>query len=146
MQGALVIFIAMVVIGVILYVTDVLYFRKKYPQVVEPPKPEESAEGHGEGCCGTHLICEKTSLSPLSTEIIYYDDEELDRFKGKAAESYTPEETEEFRDILLTLMPSDVAGWARSLQLREINLPGEVRDELLMIVSEYRNALAEVIN
>ena len=138
MKGALVIFIAMVVIGIILYLTDIFYYRKKYPDVVEPPASADNEEGHGEGCCGTHLICEKTSLAPLSSEIIYYDDEELDRFRGRQAEEYTVEECEEFRDILLTLLPEDVAGWARSLQLREVTLPDDVRDELLMIVGELR--------
>ena len=140
MQGALVILIAMVVIGVILYLTDVFYYRKKYPG---HPKEEEKAsepqgESHGEGCCGMHLVCEKTSLSPVTDEIVYYDDEELDRFKGREADSYDAAETEEFRDILMTLLPSDVAGWARSIQLRGIQLPPEVKDELLLIVSEQR--------
>lgn len=32
MKGALVIFIAMVVIGIILYLTDVFYYRKRHPR------------------------------------------------------------------------------------------------------------------
>ena len=32
----------------------------------------------------------------------------------------------------------DIAGWARSLQLRHIPLPPEVSDELLLIVREAR--------
>lgn len=90
-------------------------------------------------CCGMHTVCEKTNLSPITGEIVYYDDEELDRFRGREADSYTPEEVEEFRDVLLTLLPEDVAGWSRSIQVREITLPKEVRDELLLIVSELRS-------
>ncbi len=86
-----------------------------------------------------HAVCEKTSLSPLSTEAEYYDDEELDRFRGRSPEDYTEDEVEEFREILMTLLPSDVAGWSRSLQIREIALPEEVRDELLLIVRELRD-------
>lgn len=106
-----------------------------------------SGNGSGEGdsgdsvCCGMHITCEKDSLSTAaSTEIIYYDDEELDDYAGRAPESYTREETEQFRDILLTLLPTDIAGWARSLQLRNIALPPEVSDELLLIVSEARES------
>ncbi len=77
-------------------------------------------------------------LAAVSPEVEYYDDEELDRFRGRNAESYTESETEEFRDILLTLLPDDIAGWARSLQLRSIELPADVRDELLLIVGEER--------
>lgn len=109
----------------------------------------DSGNGSGEGdsgdgvCCGMHITCEKDSLSTAaSTEIIYYDDEELDDYAGRAPESYTREETEQFRDILLTLLPTDIAGWARSLQLRNIALPPEVSDELLLIVSEARQAAA----
>ena len=80
-------------------------------------------------------------LAAVSEKIEYFDDEELDRFAGRAAGDYTPEEVEEFRDVLLTLIESDVAPWARSLQLRGINLPTDVRDELLLLVAEKRNGI-----
>ncbi len=44
-----------------------------------------------------HLVCEKDSLSPMSGEIVYYDDEELTDFSVVLANDYTPEEVEEFR-------------------------------------------------
>ncbi len=166
MKGALIIFIAMVVIGIALYLIDLLYYRRKkgYLPLSEVRKQEkakatssvesvseaeskvpaapadEKGEAEGEVCCGMHIVCEKTNLSPISAEVIYYDDEELDRFRGRDPKSYTPEETEEFRDVLMTLLPEDVAGWSRSIQLREIALPTDVRDELLLIVSELRAA------
>lgn len=90
-------------------------------------------------CCGMHIVCEKDTLSPFSDEIIYYDDEELDRFIGREPSSYTPEEEEEFRDVLMTLLPKDVPGWARSITLRRIELPYELRDELLILVNEQRS-------
>ena len=40
--------------------------------------------------------------------------------------------------MLLTLLPTDIAPWARSIQLRGISLPMAVREELLMIVAEER--------
>lgn len=84
------------------------------------------------------MICEKTSLTPLTDKIEYYDDEELDRFAGKDPATYTDAEIEELRDVLLTMRPADVPGWARSLQLRHIELPPAVRDELLLIASDLR--------
>lgn len=69
--------------------------------------------------------------------MVYFDDEELDRFIGRKADEYTPEEIEEFRDVLLTLLPEDVAGWSRSIQVRH-HAPSEIREELLMIVSDLR--------
>ena len=74
----------------------------------------------------------------MSDEIIYYDDEELDRFAGRSQDSYTPEEEDEFREVLMTLRPEDVAGWARSITQRRLELPSDVRDELLMLVNEQR--------
>lgn len=161
------ILLAMVVIGILLYLLDVFYYRKhkKYigsgmdrsaPGSTEnangAPLPEngmENAAAEGEPknsdggddggiCCGMHTVCEKTNLSPLTGEVVYYDDEELDRFRGRQADDYSAEEIEEFRDVLLTLLPEDVAGWSRSIQVRGITLPTEVREELLMIVAELR--------
>lgn len=101
---------------------------------------EAGADAAGEECCGLHLVCEKDSLSPMSDDILYYDDEELDRFIGRAADSYSAEEEEEFRDVLMTLRPEDVAGWARSVTQRHLELPPDVRDELLLLVNEQRNS------
>jgi hypothetical protein len=93
-----------------------------------------------EECCGLHITCERDSLlASVSPEIVYYDDEELDRFVGRDAEDYTDEEIEEFRDVLLTLLPEDIAGWGRSIQQRKITLPTAIRQELLLIVAEARD-------
>lgn len=90
-------------------------------------------------CCGQHQICEKESLlAAVSKQIEYYDDEELDRFKGRSSDGYSEEEIEEFRDILYSMQEVDVAGWSRSLQLRGIELPDELKDELFLIVGERR--------
>lgn len=90
-------------------------------------------------CCGQHQICEKESLlAAVSKQIEYYDDEELDRFKGRPSDGYSEEEIEEFRDILYSMQEVDVAGWSRNLQLRGIELPDELKDELFLIVGERR--------
>lgn len=90
-------------------------------------------------CCGQHQTCERDSLlAAVSKEIEYYDDEELDRFKGHPAEGYEEAEIEEFREILYTLQEIEVAGWSRSLQLRGIELPVELKDELFLIIGERR--------
>ena len=90
-------------------------------------------------CCGQHQICEKESLlAAVSKQIEYYDDEELDRFKGRPSDGYSEEEIEEFRDILYSMQEVDVAGWSRSLQLRGFELPDELIDELFLIVGERR--------
>lgn len=90
-------------------------------------------------CCGQHQTCEKESLlAAVSKQIEYYDDEELDRYRGFASEEYTPEQAEQFRDILYTMKEEEVAGWVRSLQLRHVELPNELKDEVFLIIGERR--------
>ena len=124
-----------VLVGALLYVEHRIHLRRHPEQIQEATPPAEEA------CCGMHITCERDSLlASVSEKIENYDDEELDRFAGVAAEDYTEDDIEEFRDVLLTTRVDDIAGWARSLQLRGIVLPQEIRDELLLIVSEARES------
>jgi hypothetical protein len=134
MIAALIILLSLVAVGAVLYIHDRISRRGLDPADNAPVEPEQQ-------CCGMHITCEKDSLSTaLSDQIEYYDDEELDTYRGRKGDEYTDAETEQFRDILLTLLPTDIAGWGRSLQLRGIELPTAVRQELLMIVAEARIA------
>ena len=90
-------------------------------------------------CCGQHEVCEKDSLlAAVSKKIEYYDDEELDEFIGREANAYSGEEANLFREILYTMQDDDVAGWIRSLQLRGIELPDDLKDEVFLIIGERR--------
>lgn len=90
-------------------------------------------------CCGQHATCEKDSLlAAVSKKIEYYDDEELDAYKGILPDEYTGKQTEQFRDIFYTMQETDVAGWVRSLQLRGINLPDDLKDEVFLVLGERR--------
>ncbi len=90
-------------------------------------------------CCGQHETCEKDSLlAAVSKDVEYYEDEELDRFRGRGGDEYSDEEAEEFRYVMLTMREDEVAGWLRSLQLRMVELPDQLKDEAFMIVGERR--------
>lgn len=90
-------------------------------------------------CCGQHEMCERDSLlAAVSKQIEYYDDEELDKYIGLSSEDYTPEQEDEFRDVFYTMQDTDVAGWVRSLQLRGIALPDNIKDEVFLIIGERR--------
>lgn len=90
-------------------------------------------------CCGQHEVCEKDSLlAAVSKEIEYYNDEELDRYRGTASSDYTDEAVDEFREVLYTMKEYEVAGWVRSLQLRAVELPDALKDEVLLIIGERR--------
>lgn len=135
MTGAIIILLVTVAIGLMLYVYDLKY-RRDHPEVkgIEEDNKEKAEDHHGEICCGKHLICEKPLSPAIGEKIEYYDDEELDRFAGRSQDSYTTEEIEEIREVMMTLLHDDVPGWVRSIQLRGINLPSELRDELFMLL------------
>lgn len=152
MEGALIILGVTIVVGVALYLADRLHGRKqKKSSGTEPPEAAEAASGatsaeqpadetetsgagkHGPLCCGQHQVCEKY---PPSDKIVYYDDEELDRFAGRSGDDYTDEEIEEFQEVLMTLRPEDAMGWSRSVEQRHITLPPDVRDGLMLLITE----------
>lgn len=102
-------------------------------------KIPEVREGAAAGCCGQHETCEKDSLlAAVSKGIEYYEDEELDRFRGRESDDYSDEEVEEFNEVLTTLRSEEIAGWVRSLQLRGIQLPYALKDDVLLLVGERR--------
>lgn len=145
MKAALIILLITASFGAILFVLHKIGERRHSPAATDSEKESPSKDKQPEPqqeCCGMHITCEKDSLlKAVSSEIVYYDDEELDAYRGIAPDAYSDEQIEEFRDILLTLLPEDIAGWARSLQLREINLPEIVKEELLLLVREERDRL-----
>ena len=97
------------------------------------PYPLEKEE---EVCCGQHEVCEKDLMKKAVTEpAVYYEDEDLDAFRGRSSDSYTEEETEVFAEVLRTMWQSDVSGWLRSLQLRGIELPDQLKDEAIMLIN-----------
>lgn len=99
-----------------------------------PIAPEPSTEDEEE-CCGEHEVCEKGKIKrALRTDIEYFDDEELDRYRGTAADEYSDEAVEEFREVLYTMYPSEVEDWLKSLELREVSLPDALKDEVFMLI------------
>lgn len=150
MTGALIILIVTLAIGVLLWAWERYRIQRHGASLHHHAAGEESRVNGEEPndsdsqnappatqnavCCGLHAICEKTGQ--INEPPVYYDDEELDRFAGREATDYTDEETEEFRDVLLTLLPSDAPGWSISLEKRRINLPAELKPELELLILE----------
>ena len=104
-----------------------------------------ASAGHSEesletSCCGQHEVCEKEELlKTFRKNIEYYDDEELDAYKNRSSDSYSPEEIDVFAHILQTMWESDVPGWIRSLQLREIELPDALKDEVFCMLNATKH-------
>ena len=137
MIPAFYIFVAMVAVGVVLYLLD-LRSRKNDPQDAAPEAPKVA--DCDADCCSTHEVCpSEMILEGCNAEIVYFDDEELDAFKGRAADAYTPEEEEQFRDVLYTLLPADLLPWEQSMKKRGIILPSAIRNEFVMLYAEQQN-------
>ena len=101
------------------------------PDVIMP------TSGDCSSCDGTDDKCEQVCMMEAATkDVEYYDDEELDRFRGRESDQYTDEEVEEFATVLYTMQPKEVKGWNRSLILREINLPNQIKDELIAMIED----------
>lgn len=93
------------------------------------PESEETVVPPAE-CCGAHAVCEK-GLKKVNDTIDYFEDEELDVYRGIQAEAYTDEQIDEFREILYTLPPGETEDWLISLEKRGIQLPAILRQEAI---------------
>lgn len=88
-------------------------------------------------CSGENDKCEQECMMEAATkDIEYYDDEELDRFRGRLSDGYTADEAEEFAEVMLTMRPEEVKGWSRSLILRGINMPNQIKDDFIALADD----------
>lgn len=147
MTGALIILAVTLLTGLVLYLTHKpdkpgetdTSGGRELPVNTESATDGEATADSGE-CCGLHAVCEKVMTG--TEKPVYFDDEELDRFARREPSTYSPEEVEEFREVLYTLLPEDVYQWGASLTLREIALPHQLRDEWIMLSQEGADAAA----
>lgn len=88
-------------------------------------------------CTGASAKCEQECMMEAATKPIeYFEDEELDRFSGRDSASYTENEVEEFAEVLHTMRQEEVKDWCRSLTLRGVNLPNQLKDEVFMLTED----------
>jgi hypothetical protein len=100
--------------------------------------PEDEVATPAE-CCGRHDVCARDGLlTAAGRPVEYFDDEELDAYRGLPSDAYSEDAADEFREVLYTLKAGEVTGWIRSLQLRGIHLPDTLKDEALLIAGERR--------
>lgn len=88
-------------------------------------------------CSGNDPKCEQECMMEAATKKIeYYEDEELDKYAGRTSDTYSDEEAEEFREIMYTMRKEEVKGWNRSLILRNVAMPDQIKDEAIMLMEE----------
>ena len=104
--------------------------RKIYGNTATTVETHDHHDGEDGTCCGKHSNCSKG----YDTKNLYFDDEELDRFKGIKPEDYTEADIDEFRQVLYTMREEEVENWAHCIETRGIELPNEIKDEILLIL------------
>ena len=125
-----------IALGLFILVAFELRARKKSGEI-EQKQSSDVSNSDGE-CCGQHLVCERETLLQTNAHIDYYDDAELDALADIAPEQYTESQYQMLREVFDSLSEKDVPGWCRSIQLRRIQLPQDIREEALLIVRERR--------
>ncbi len=147
MKPAIVLLTILVVGGAIVWLIDKLFYQHKTGENVDETEENLISEGSAQqGCadeaCGLRSICpsEQILAGECKQEITYYDDEELDAFIGRDEHNYTPEELEQWRDVLYTLRPDDLLGWGQSIKHRGLVMPGAIREEFLQLAAEHRSS------
>ena len=105
----------------------ILYKTNRNRVEVDDHHSHDNEDGE---CCGRHTNCAKG----YDNSNLYFEDEELDRFKGVKQEDYTDADIEEFRQVLYTMKAEEVDTWAHCLQTRGIEIPQEIKDEILLML------------
>lgn len=137
MKPAIILICILFVSGLVLYILDRLHHNTDDDS--ETP-PAAAANGESEctaDCCSLNEVCpsEKILMS-INKEPLYFNDEELDSFKGRTPEGYTDDEIEQFRDVLYTLRHDELLAWQQSVKKRGIALPSTIHDEFIMLYNE----------
>lgn len=82
---------------------------------------------------GAGKCLQECAMEAAVADIEYFDDEELDRFRGRQSDGYTDEEAAEFAEVMYTMRPEEVRDWLQSLRLRCVSLPDQLKDEAYML-------------
>lgn len=94
-------------------------------------------KGDCTSCTDDNVMCEQVcTLRAAVKPIEYFDDEELDAYRGRPSDGYSDEEVSQFAEVLETLQPSDIKPWGRSLVLRGINMPDAIKDEYIIMAGK----------
>lgn len=120
-----------ILIGILVFIVAGFFILRKFYRNTPVDEHHEHEHGGEDGvCCGRHTNCAKG----YDNSNLYFDDEELDRFKGINPEEYSDSDIEEFRNVLYTMKEDEVDNWVHCLQTRGIELPPQVKEEVLMML------------
>ncbi|WP_315510145.1 hypothetical protein [Alloprevotella tannerae] len=118
------------------------YYKQRRGRSENAPSEPKTQPSQRAACGLTDVCTMNCALAAPQEPAEYYDDEELDVFKGIRSDQYTSEQTAAFAEVLDTMLKTDVHGWLRSLHKRGIQLPAALKPKALAIVREVGPAHA----
>ena len=102
-------------------------FRKSSTKASSSPLPKSD-------CAACNMLTsacqDQCAAEEEQVEVVYFDDEELDRFAQRPSDAYSEAETDVFAEVLHTMRTEEVPQWLQSLKQRGINLPDELKEEV----------------
>lgn len=118
------IYIIISIIGLLAIVALFTFLSKSKKKTEETPIIAPPAD-----CCGAHAICEK-GLKKVDEKIEYFDDEELDLYRGIPSDQFNDEQIDQFREVLYSIRPEELSDWFISLKKRGLELPDVLKQEI----------------
>ncbi len=117
----------------LLLVIAMVVAMRRYRQRTDGTADELERCTAGGSCCGGVNCHRKHTKVDTPT---YFEDEELDRYRGKKATDYSPDEVAEWADVLTTLRPNEVAEWVTSIHRRQLHIPDALRENVTQRLKE----------
>lgn len=119
-----------VLIAILAFIAAGFFLLNRFRRTDVAADDHHDHEAEGGVCCGRHTNCDKG----YDNSNLYFDDEELDEYKGRKVDEYSDEDIEKFRNVLYTMNSDEVETWAKCLETRGIEIPQEIKDEILLIL------------
>lgn len=114
----------------------VWYVSNHLSEPIEDDTNTDSSPHECQSCSTSGSCIAECTLRQAVEKPLYFDDEELDDFRGRPSDGYSEQETELFADILYTMKSHEVSQWLTSLSLRGISLPDALKPEAEMMMSD----------
>ena len=123
--------ILLVALGIVCAAYEWIQQRRGKSRAVVMPEPTNCAT-----CDGVNAKCEQECMMEAALkDVVYFDDEELDVYRGRPSDEYSDKEAEDFADVMYSMRQDEVKEWNRSLIMRGINMPDQIKDEFVALAS-----------
>lgn len=129
----------LILIAIILALVLLVWYINGHVSTSNDEQQTVTTSSHDCSSCSTSGQCiADCALQQATTKPQYFDDEELDAFRGRPSDSYQEAEIEQFADVLYTMKKEEISQWLASLSLRDISLPNDLKPEVEMMMADTK--------